>query len=165
MVLVMLPLFMLAIYEKNGQPLEKIIHNYVQVRFVRPKHRPYQTNNFYVVLERQYHLDKEVQLRMGYHWFADEQPSHEIKEYVERHLDRVGWKVDVVLSHTCPRKYEPMEHFMPGIDQAKVDKSTENWLDAIEDRLDYKEWYCGHWHINKQVDKLTFLFHDIRLFG
>lgn len=61
MVLVMLPFFMLAIYEKNGQPLEKIIHNYVQVRFVRPKHRPYQTNNFYAVLERQYHLDKEVQ--------------------------------------------------------------------------------------------------------
>ena len=61
MMLVMLPFFMLAIYEKNGQPLEKIIHNYVQVRFVRPKHRPYQTNNFYAVLERQYHLDKEVQ--------------------------------------------------------------------------------------------------------
>ena len=48
-------------------------------------------------------------------------------------------------SHTCPRKYEPVEHFMPGIDQSKVDKSTENWLDTIEDRLDYKEWYCGHW--------------------
>ena len=61
MILVMLPFFMLAIYEKNGQPLEKIIHNYVQVRFVRSKHRPYQTNNFYAVLDRQYHLDKEVQ--------------------------------------------------------------------------------------------------------
>lgn len=61
MVLVMLPFFMLAIYEKNGQPLEKIIHNYVQVRFIRPRQRPYQTNNFYAVLERQYYLDKEVQ--------------------------------------------------------------------------------------------------------
>ena len=61
MVLVMLPFFMLAMYEKNGQPLEKIIHNYVQVRFVRPRHRPYQTDNYYAVLERQYHLNKEVQ--------------------------------------------------------------------------------------------------------
>ncbi len=61
MVLVMLPFFMLAIYEKNGQPLEKIIHNYVQVRFIRPRQRPYQTDNFYAVLERQYYLDKEVQ--------------------------------------------------------------------------------------------------------
>ena len=61
MVAVMLPFFLLAIYEKNGQPLEKIIHNYVQVRFVRPRHRPYQTDNYYAVLERQYHLNKEVQ--------------------------------------------------------------------------------------------------------
>lgn len=61
MVLVMLPFFLLAMYEKNGQPLEKILHNYIQVRFVRPKHRPYQTDNFYAVLERQYQLDKEVQ--------------------------------------------------------------------------------------------------------
>ena len=112
-----------------------------------------------------YSVDKEYRLRMGYRWFPDEQPSDEIKEYVEQQLDKAGWKVDAVLSHTCPRKYEPVEHFMPGIDQSKVDKSTENWLDTIEDRLDYKEWYCGHWHINKQADKLTFLFHDIRLFG
>lgn len=61
MVLVMLPFFLLAMYEKNGQPLEKIIHNYVQVRFVRPRHRPYQTDNYYAVLKRQYHLNKEVQ--------------------------------------------------------------------------------------------------------
>ena len=61
MVLVMLPFFLFAMYEKNGQPFEKVIHNYVQVRFVRPKHRPYQTDNFYAVLDRQYHLDKEVQ--------------------------------------------------------------------------------------------------------
>lgn len=60
MVLVMLPFFMLAMYEKNGQPLEKVLKNFIQVRFVRPKQRPYQTDNFYAVLERQYHLDKEV---------------------------------------------------------------------------------------------------------
>ena len=112
-----------------------------------------------------YSVDKEYRLRMGYRWFPDEQPSDAIKEYVGQQLNRVGWKVDVVLSHTCPRKYEPVEHFMPGIDQSKVDKSTENWLNEIEDRLDYKEWYCGHWHINKKIDKLTFLFHDIRLFN
>ena len=74
-----------------------------------------------------------------------------------------GWTVDRGLANTFTGKYEPVGHFMPGIDQSKVDRSTENWLDSIEDRLDYKEWYCGHWHINKRIDKLTFLFHDIRL--
>jgi hypothetical protein len=59
MVVVMLPFFLLAMYEKNGQPLEKIIKNVIQVAFIRPKQRPYMTNNFYDVLKRQDNLDKE----------------------------------------------------------------------------------------------------------
>ena len=60
MMLVMLPFFLLAMYEKNGQPLEKIVGNIVKVCFVRPRQRPYRTNNFYAVLARQDRLDKEV---------------------------------------------------------------------------------------------------------
>lgn len=60
MVLVMLPFFLLAMYEKNGLPMEKIIRNIVRVYFLRPKQRPYQTNNFYAAVERQTNLDKEV---------------------------------------------------------------------------------------------------------
>ncbi len=60
MIIVMLPFFLLAMYEKNGQPLEKILRNIIQVYFLRPKQRPYETNNFYVLLERQDNLDKEV---------------------------------------------------------------------------------------------------------
>jgi len=60
MMLVMLPFFLLAMYEKNGQPLEKIVTNIVRVCFLRPRQRPYRTNNFYAALERQDKLDKEV---------------------------------------------------------------------------------------------------------
>ena len=60
MIVVMLPFFLFALYEKNGLPLEKIIKNIIQVCFLRPKARPYETNNFYAVLERQDTLDKEV---------------------------------------------------------------------------------------------------------
>ena len=37
-------------YEKNGQPLEKLLSYYVQSRFLRPKIRPYKTNNYYAIL-------------------------------------------------------------------------------------------------------------------
>ena len=60
MMLVMLPFFLLAMYEKHGQPLEKILANIIRVAIIRPKERPYRTNNFYAVLERQEKLDKEV---------------------------------------------------------------------------------------------------------
>ena len=60
MMFVMLPFFMLAMYEKHGQPLEKIVGNIIRVTVIRPRQRPYRTNNFYAVLQRQEMLDKEV---------------------------------------------------------------------------------------------------------
>ncbi len=60
MILVMLPFFMFAMYEKNGQPLEKIVGNIIKMYFVRPKQRPYRTKNFYTMLSRQQKLNREV---------------------------------------------------------------------------------------------------------
>lgn len=56
------PFFFFAMYEKNGQPLEKILKNYYNTRFKKPKVRPYQTNNLYAALGRQSKLDKEVDI-------------------------------------------------------------------------------------------------------
>ena len=99
----------------------------------------------------------------GYGWWADEQPSEEIKAYVEAQLERMDWNVDVVLSHTVPLKYEPREVFLSGINQKNVDKSTEILLDAIEDRLQYEKWYAGHFHIEKKIDKLEILFENYEI--
>ena len=60
MVFVMLPFFLLAMFERNGQPLEKVAKNMANVLFLRPKQRPYKTNNFYNCLINQDKLDKEV---------------------------------------------------------------------------------------------------------
>lgn len=60
MILAMLPGFMLALYEKHGQPLEVIAGQMIQTLFIRPKERPYQTNNLYVALMRQNLMEQEV---------------------------------------------------------------------------------------------------------
>lgn len=60
MIVIMLPLFFLAIYEKDGQPMEVIAKHFIETKFLRPKIRPYQTNNFYVALVRQQQLEQEV---------------------------------------------------------------------------------------------------------
>lgn len=105
-----------------------------------------------------YSVDKFYRLSGNYPWFPTEQPSDEIKDDVERALDRVGWRVDAVLSHTAPLKYDPTEVFLPNIDRSAVDKTTERWLDTIEDRLNYERWFCGHFHCNKRDGRLTILF-------
>ena len=118
-----------------------------------------------IVIGGAYSIDKDIRLKYGWNWWKDEQPSEAVRRYVESRLKQSDWKIDVVLSHTVPAKYEPIECFLPEIDQSSVDKSTEIWLDSIEDRLDYRKWYCGHYHTEKQVDKLEFMFENIALFS
>lgn len=60
MMLIMLPAFLFGMYERNGQPLEVVLRNIIRTCFLRPKQRPYKTNNFYDVLARQAQLDQEV---------------------------------------------------------------------------------------------------------
>jgi len=114
-----------------------------------------------MVIGGAYSVDKPYRLENGWGWWPDEQPSEDIRYSVEARLKALGNRVDVVISHTCPLKYEPTEVFLPGIDQSSVDKSTERWLDALENRLSYDRWYCAHYHTEKAVDKLRFLYQSI----
>jgi hypothetical protein len=61
MIIIMLPMFFLAMYEKNGEPLEVLIGHIIQYAIVRPKTRPYITNNYYSVLERISGANKEAE--------------------------------------------------------------------------------------------------------
>lgn len=114
-----------------------------------------------IVIGGAYSVDKYYRLAKGWHWFENEQPSDEIKAYVEGQFASRSNQIDIVLSHTCPLKYEPTEMFIQGIEQDMVDKSTEEWLGKVETALDYKKWYCGHYHTIKKIDKLQFMFGNI----
>ena len=116
-----------------------------------------------IVIGGAYSVDKWYRLENGLKWFANEQPDDETKARVVAKLDSLDWKIDIVLSHTCPFGYEPTEAFLPGVDQSMVDTSTEVWLDRIERRLEYKRWYCGHWHIEKSIDRMRFMFNEFEL--
>lgn len=60
MILIMLPFFLFAMYEKHGQPLEVVLKHIVQTKFIRKKERPYRTRNYYTLLIKQRKLEKEV---------------------------------------------------------------------------------------------------------
>jgi len=107
-----------------------------------------------------YSVDKNFRLMAGANWFENEQPDATIRSRVEAVLEQRGWSVDVVLSHTCPEKCIPFDALIPGFDQRTVDRSTEKWLGSIEEKLSYNNWLCGHWHIDRTVDKVRFLMED-----
>lgn len=55
-----LPFFFFVMYEKNGQPPEKLLKNYIRVRFLTQQARPYRTQNRFAALEQQAYFDEEV---------------------------------------------------------------------------------------------------------
>ena len=60
MIVIMIPLFLLAMYERDGQPLEVIAKHLIETKFIRPKIRPYQTDNYYDVLKRAAEAERKV---------------------------------------------------------------------------------------------------------
>ena len=115
-----------------------------------------------LVIGGAYSVDKTFRLVHGYSWFPSEQLNDSEKEIILNNVS--GKHFDIVLSHTCPYKYEPREVFLKGLDQSLVDKSMEHFLDKVEENITYDKWYCGHYHTEKTEDKLEFLYRSIKDF-
>ena len=113
-----------------------------------------------LVIGGAYSVDKYYRLMRGYQWFDTEQPDDDIKEAVEKQLDAHDWSVDIVLTHTVPLEAEPTWAFIPQVDQSTVDKSTEEWLQTIHDKLTFDEWYAGHFHVESDEKDIRIMFED-----
>lgn len=117
-----------------------------------------------IVIGGAYSIDKFYRIINGWNWWEDEQPSEEIKKVVENNLENLNWDIDVVLTHTCPLSLEPREWFLKFVDQSTVDKTTETWLEDVKEKLNYKYWFCGHFHGEKKTDEIEFLFETTKEF-
>ncbi|WP_233520989.1 hypothetical protein [Thomasclavelia ramosa] len=77
-----------------------------------------------LVIGGAYSIDKDYRLTMGYRWFPDEQPTKELKN---KCMDIVNSKkIDIILSHTGPKKFEPVEcffHLLTKLQSIKQQKS------------------------------------------
>ena len=67
MMIVMLPAFLFGMYERNGQPLEVVLRNIIRTCFLRPKQRPYKTNNLYASSETYCNFRKKIKARIRCH--------------------------------------------------------------------------------------------------
>lgn len=94
-----------------------------------------------------YSVDKWYRLDKGYPWFADEQLTEEEMELCANEL--MGKEFDFVFTHTCPIDWEPTDLFLSSIDQSKVDKSMELFLEEIAQCFDWKIFCFGHYHADR----------------
>lgn len=133
----------------------------------------------YMVVGGAHSVDKMRCLEEGTPFWDDEMPDDIIKATVEQNLQKEENKIYGMMTHTCPIDYLPTEMFMSTKQNASIkrkprkakskkffkpdiDRSTEIWLGELEKKLDYEVWFCGHYHIDKQIDKVQMMCHDIR---
>ena len=60
MIIVMLPFFFLAMYERDGFPAEKILYFMIRQKMLTPGIRPFKSENLYEQLEEREKIKKEV---------------------------------------------------------------------------------------------------------
>lgn len=113
-----------------------------------------------------YSVDKYHRLQMGWSWFEHEQLTEKEMNIGREMVIMNKNKCDLVLSHTCPIMFEPIDLFLPHVDQSMVDKTMERYLGEIEFNLDYKAWCWGHFHQHREYPRTDgrrrlMLMHDV----
>lgn len=101
-------------------------------------------------------IDK-VYRQSGLSWRPQEMPSdYEYEEGLDN-LEKVNWKVDYVLTHTCPEYVadQLVSYLYSG------EETLQNYLNHIADNLEFEEWFFGHWHMDERVDNFRCLYNDI----
>lgn len=133
----------------------------------------------YMVVGGAHSVDKIRCLEEGLPFWEDEMPDDAVKGRVEAKLAEENNKIYGMMTHTCPVSYLPTEMFMSTRQKAEmkrkprsaklkrhfkpdIDRTTEEWLGKVEQQLDYVVWYCGHYHIDKQIEKVCMMRHEIR---
>ena len=67
MIGLMLPFFFLAMYERDGLPLEKVARNILRAKFLRSGPRPYKTENIYAPFTLRGAMEKEDAIAKSKH--------------------------------------------------------------------------------------------------
>ena len=73
-----------------------------------------------------------------------------------KNLEKVNYKVDYIISHCCPTSIQTLLNPI-----YKRDILTD-YLQEISEKCEFKKWYFGHYHENKQVNsEFVLLYEDI----
>ena len=94
-------------------------------------------------------------------WWNEEIPTREEFDYGLTNLELIGNKVDYILGHTTSVK-AIIRMLKP---TWLVDDEVANYFDHIEDIVEFKRFYFGHWHKDKEDKTHRVLYKDIILLG
>lgn len=160
-------------YDNPQCPMFLIQNKYPNIFYIRDEGGIYNIEDkTFLFIPGAYSIDKEYRLNNNFPYEYEEQLSlvekNKLYDKIEQYINNSG-RIDYIVSHTAPLGTEPYYKnlFFSFIDQSKVDKSMEYFLDEIENLLhnNYKHWYFGHFHDNKDFGKFTMLYNKVIQIG
>ncbi len=80
-------------------------------------------------------------------WWEQERLTFKETESCLNEIDKHSNKFDYILTHTCPAKYTT--RFSSNIAKARC--SVANFLEHIDNLVEFKEWHFGHFHVDKNI--------------
>jgi hypothetical protein len=103
-------------------------------------------------------IDKEYR-KENISWWPQEIPD--IKEFNEgmKNLEKHNMTVDFVITHTAPNVIISQL----ALDDEKLNDPTNRMLDDFMNKVDFKRWYFGHFHTNRNIGKFTVLYNKIEV--
>ena len=93
-----------------------------------------------------YSIDKAMRTE-GISWWSRELPDNEEYKTAGKTLEACGYSVDYVITHTVPQS---VIHYL-GIAPDHHDAELTGYLEWLYGKLDFKKWFAGHFHVNKEV--------------
>lgn len=90
----------------------------------------------------------------GVSWWSEELPSDEEYLTALETLERARWRVDYVITHCAPTSIAYL------IDRDYQPDVLTDFLETVNQRLDFHYWLCGHYHDNRKLTEKHILLRE-----
>lgn len=102
-------------------------------------------------------LDKQFRKPFSSWWHEEMPTDDEYKEGLQN-LKKYNFEVDFIVTHTAPLYNLCLHH-----KEIVEERPLNNFLQYIDEAVEYKHWYYGHFHDDLDIDeKHTLLFFQVR---
>jgi len=89
---------------------------------------------------------------VGVDFWDGEQPTWNEFEYGMTQLDKVDWKVDYVITHTCPVNIIGDVIHTTVYTEGKFKDPVAEYLYEVYKKIEFSEWFAGHFHTDVTLD-------------
>lgn len=108
-------------------------------------------------------IDREGRTK-GVSWWPQEVPTREDLQEGMKNLAKYNYKVDYIVTHTCSNR--AAAHYQLAASMTKCNCPENTLFDEIDEKVKYKHWYFGHFHIDCKLSyRYTALLEKILKLG